>query len=62
MPKEQWLRRQFVYYYFIDKGIPPREVDEMNQMDIDIQMLINKFVFEKMEWERKKSEVKTKHG
>jgi len=62
MPNEHWLRRQFVYYYFIDKGIPPKEVDEMEQMTIDIQMLIHKNVADKIEWERKKNEVKHRHG
>ena len=54
MPKDTWLRQKFVYYYFSEKGIPPREVDEMYQEDIDAILLINQFMIEKHEMERKK--------
>jgi len=58
MPKEHKLRKKFIYNFFVEKGIPPREVDQMNQEDIDYILLINSFQGEKQEFERKKQEMK----
>ena len=58
MPKEYRLKKKFVYNFFIEKGIPPREVDEMYQEDVDYILLINSFINEKRESERRKQELK----
>ena len=60
MPNEYWLQRKFVYYYFIDKGITPKQVDEMDYDDVQIIMLINKYTAERHEMERKKQENRVK--
>ena len=58
MPNEYWLQRKFIYYYFIDKGITPKQVDEMDFDDVQIVLLINRYSSEKQDLERKREKNK----